>query len=406
MDPIEVIENKEKVFFLLKPIMNSEEYRIIGYEVLGRIKLGDTIKTLSTFFLDPTVPAEYKWEIDKEIYHQAVQYALTQENKPRLFFNIDPSVLIQLDCLEELMELFQGYEREGFSASRVVFEFRVNDMMESVDDVSHMLMYMKASGFQVAIDDIKTSKTNLDYFSKLEPNIMKIDLSDLQESVNHFTYTDVLEAIAIFARKIGATLHFKGIRNFHQLYIAWRHGGRFLQGYYLHEPTNVFLEPSLAKEFLEGKIHTFIDMEHRRLQKQIEFLHGMDSKMIQILNEKDVSLSTDRLMQELTKTFKDVSFRMYICDMYGSQISANWLKENHTSWHNEEKARGKNWSWRTYFLDQIMQMKHRKMGMLSDNYRDIETNDLIRTYSYPVSDEHYVFFDLDPIFLFENDWLL
>lgn len=404
MDPIKIVENKENVFSAFKPIMNSEEYRVIGYEVLGRIKLDDSIETLSTFFLDPSVPPEYKWEIDKEIYHQAVQYALAQDEVPRLFFNFDPMVLIQLDCIEELMELFQRYEAEGFSSDRAIFEFRVNELIESVDDVSHMLMYMKASGFQVAIDDIKTSKTNLDYFSKLEPNIMKIDLSDLKESVNHFTYTDVLDAIAIFARKIGATLHFKGIRNFHQLHIAWRHGGRYLQGYFLHEPTQAFIEPTVVQEFLKGKIHTFIDIEHRRLQKQIEFLHWMDNQMVEIVSDKAESLSTEQLLKKLTTRFSEISFRIYICDMYGSQISANWLKQDKKTWNNDEKARGKNWSWRTYFLDQIMQMKHRKMGMLSDKYRDIETNDLIRTYSYPISDEHYVFFDLDPIFLFESDW--
>ncbi|SES31884.1 EAL-associated domain-containing protein [Salipaludibacillus aurantiacus] len=404
MDPLEVIENISSVVPHYQPVLNSEEYRIIGYEVLGRIHLNGECLSLGPFFLDRSVPAEYKWEVDKEIHKQAVKFAISHPGKPRLFFNIDPNTLAQLHCLEELMENFEQFYKDGLEKNQVVFEFRVNDYMEEINDLSHMILYMKASGYTVTLDDIKTNDTNLENFSKLEPNIIKIDLSDLKESTNHFTYRDVLSALALFARKIGAALHFKGIQNTHQLRTAWQHGGRYLQGFYLHEPGEIFPDESALKKKLESQIHSFIDLAHKKLERQLSFVSWMDSLMEKTVKEKISSV--DQLVEFIAKAADEASFRAYVCDSYGYQKSANWVKTGKTQWVSEESARGKNWSWRTYFLSQIMQMKHRKTGMLSDKYRDIETNELIRTYSYPIGKEQYVFIDLDPVYLFENDWLL
>ncbi|PYZ95258.1 diguanylate phosphodiesterase [Salipaludibacillus keqinensis] len=403
MDPLDIIENVSHVFPHFQPIMNSEEYKVIGYEVLGQIEINGEAQSLAPFFLDANVPVDYKWEVDKEIYHKAVKQALDDPSQPKLFFNIDPTTLVQLDCLEELMETFERFTKQGLNPNRVVFEFRVNDYSGDFNDLSHMLLYIKASGYQVALDDIRTHDTNLDFFSKLEPNMIKVDLSDLKEGMNFFSYKDVLNALATFSRKIGAALHFKGIQSFHQLHTAWKHGGRYLQGSYLQNPASHFIDPFSSKAILEETIHSFIDMAHRKLQRQIDFIRSMDNDIA--VNLKGKQLTTEELVEVIARATQAVSFRVYICDLYGYQKSANWLKLENNQWHQDLQAKGKNWSWRTYFLDQIMQMRHRKMGMLSDKYRDIETNDLIRTYSYPVDDQQYVFIDLDPDFLYENDWL-
>ncbi|WP_280771907.1 EAL-associated domain-containing protein [Salipaludibacillus daqingensis] len=404
MDPLDVIENISRVFPQYQPIMNSEEYKIIGYEVVGRIDLNGEVHSLAPFFLDPTVPVDYKWEVDKEIHRKAVKYACTYSNHPRLFFNIDPDTLVHLDCLEELMESFERYQQEGLLRDRVVFEFRMNDYAGNINDLSHMLLYMKASGYHVSLDDIRTNDTNLDHFSKLEPNVIKVDLSDLKEGTNHSTYKDILNGLATFARKIGATLHFKGIENSHHLHTGWKHGGRYLQGEYLSEAVDGFIASKEVRAILVKEIHSFIEMAHRKLEKQITFIQSMDQNINIIIRGRQ--LTTETLAEVISKETENVSFRVYICDMYGYQKTPNWVKTNEKKWISDEVAIGKNWSWRTYFLAQIMQMKYRKIGMLSDKYRDIETNDVIRTYSYPVDDEHYVFIDLDPSYLFENDWLL
>ena len=41
----------------------------------------------------------------------------------------------------------------------------------------------------------------------------------------------------------------------------------------------------------------------------------------------------------------------------------------------------KNWSWRPYFLENIMKMRFENKARLSDLYADIETGEMVRTFS-------------------------
>ncbi|SER76863.1 EAL domain-containing protein [Salisediminibacterium halotolerans] len=404
MEAHDVIDRLDQVFPVFQPVFNTEEFRIIGYEVLGRIEQNGEPRSLASFFNDETVPAEYRWEAEKTVQDQAVKQVLASAEKPKLFFNLNAKVIFQLDCLEELMERFADYEAKGLSPDRVVFEFQVDRLKEQEEDFSHMLMYMKASGFHVAIDDIRINETNLDRFSRLEPNVMKVDLSDLRSGKDPNTYQDVLNALALFARKIGAILHFKGIGESFQLLQAWRHGGRFLQGTYLMKPVPSFQDPFAARPLLESNIHAFIQARHRKLKEQIAFMQSLEKVLA--ANVKGKQDDPDAFIRSITKRVHEVSSRIYVCDEFGYQISSNWVKNERGQWEMDPEAEGKNWSWRTYFLDLIMQMKYRKSGMLSDKYRDIETNVFIRTFSYPIDHERYVFIDIDPTYLFENDWLM
>ncbi|WP_049773648.1 EAL-associated domain-containing protein [Salisediminibacterium selenitireducens] len=291
-------------------------------------------------------------------------------------------------------------KKNGLSPERVVFEFRVAGF-EDQSDVTHMFLYMKATGFRISIDDIKLDDTNLDHFSKLEPTYLKIDLSDLRSGKDPNMYRDILNALALFSRKIGATLHFTGIQEKYQLLNAWKYGGRYLQGFYLKMPMPERVEPLDVKPVLQSHIHSFIVARQGKLSKQIAFMKEIEQK----LKKKGLPKQHDQLLRELTGIMDNISFRMYISDDLGNQVSANWMKTTTNSWIADESARGKNWSWRTYFLDHIMQMKYRNVGMLSDKYRDIKTNEFIRTYSYPLDEEYYLFIDIDPSYLFEHDWL-
>jgi hypothetical protein len=67
---------------------------------------------------------------------------------------------------------------------------------------------------------------------------------------------------------------------------------------------------------------------------------------------------------------------------------------------------GKNWSWRPYFLENIIKMRNERKGILSDLYSDIETGETIRTFSFPISSIDYLFIDISYQYLFEHEQLL
>lgn len=65
----------------------------------------------------------------------------------------------------------------------------------------------------------------------------------------------------------------------------------------------------------------------------------------------------------------------------------------------------KNWSWRPYFLENIMKMRFENKARLSDLYADIETGEMVRTFSFSIDDDNFLFIDLSYEYLYEEDVL-
>jgi hypothetical protein len=96
---------------------------------------------------------------------------------------------------------------------------------------------------------------------------------------------------------------------------------------------------------------------------------------------------------------------MYVCDEDGFQKSSNIIK-GESGWYTQKEYIEKNWSWRPYFLENIIKMRNERKGILSDLYSDIETGETIRTFSIPINGSDYLFIDITYQYLFENDQLL
>ena len=111
------------------------------------------------------------------------------------------------------------------------------------------------------------------------------------------------------------------------------------------------------------------------------------------------------LFQALIKELDQIAFRMYVCDEDGFQKSVNIFKGKE-GWIEQAEYIHKNWSWRPYFLENIIKMRNERKGILSDLYSDIETGETIRTFSFPMNGEDYLFIDISYQYLFQNDQLL
>ncbi|PYZ98151.1 hypothetical protein CR205_06025 [Alteribacter lacisalsi] len=406
MDPLEVIQKKEHAAAFYQPVISSDAHAVNGYEVLGMLKNKERTEPLGGFFRDPLVPAEYKWEIDQRIYEQAFSCYVNSPGAPFLFLNVHAGVLYELDVHEQFLAIIDSFKDQGLSKSKIVLQFRQNDFKGDPESFGHLLKFFTTSGLKVAIDDLGRHGSDLDLLSKLEPDLLKIDLMEIGNHESAFDYRNVLDALAVFSKKIGASLMFKGIEDFHHLYLAWRHGGQFMEGNYLMRPADKWVSPEAMTPSFKEKIKSFIVRENRRLQDQIAFVLEVDTKLIRLEKDLPLNAGKDHRAVQVAKALSAMAFRVYSCDRFGYQLTCNWIKDIQSGWTSQEEAKGKNWSWRSYFLENLAQMEGRKAGILSDMYRDIETNELIRTYSYPLGENEFIFIDLDPSFLYERDWLM
>jgi hypothetical protein len=187
----------------------------------------------------------------------------------------------------------------------------------------------------------------------------------------------------------------------YQLQYAWRHGGRYYQGYYLHKPGPSFIQEDYAKTVLIDKFQQFIRYEKRKLEAIHHLTEMLQNKIQQLLGRNKKIEELDSWLQAITEDFSEISFRMYVCDENGFQLSSNLIKKQ-GKWELKPEYKQKNWSWRPYFLEYVMKMRVEKKGLLSDVYSDIETGETVRTFSYPINNGQFIYIDLAYEYLYEN----
>jgi EAL domain-containing protein (putative c-di-GMP-specific phosphodiesterase class I) len=402
MDPLDILTHLDQVVPYYQPIFSADEQCIIGYEVLGRFQTADGIVSLGSFFHDETIPEEFRMEVDQTVTMKAFdQFLYAQDPSSLIFINRDANLLM-LDRGEAFLQMLLRYKEKGLKLERIVLEITEHNFKGDIQQLGHVLTYFRTYGIKIAVDNIGKESSNLDRIRLLSPDILKIDLQALRTTSVSLSYHDVLYSISLLARKIGATLLYEDIESSFQLQYAWRNGGRYYQGYYLSEPSDQFLPSDFLKERLRQEFHQFIQHEKKKLQTLYDISEQFQLKIGELLAKHKKIQDFNELISLLAKELSDCCFRIYICDEDGFQRSANIFKKDE-GWELQPQYYMKNWSWRPYFLENIIRMRSRKRGILSDLYSDIETGETIRTYSYPIDEHHYLFIDLSYAYLFEHN---
>jgi hypothetical protein len=148
----------------------------------------------------------------------------------------------------------------------------------------------------------------------------------------------------------------------------------------------------------------YIAHEKKKLLAVYQLTERFQDKMQQVMTKCRKLETYDDMLPVIAEELSNGCFRLYICDENGFQKSSNYVKKNE-DWILEPEYVKKNWSWRPYFLENIIRMSYEKKGILSDLYNDIETGENIRTFSYPIDNMHYIFLDISYSFLYERDVL-
>lgn len=403
MDPFDILENLHRVKPAFQPIVSAVKHTVIGYEVLGRFLFkGDWI-SLGDFFHDSDVPDEYKVEVDQHLLKLAISQMLDSGNEGLLFINRNARQLL-INSGEDFLETLQAFVDKGFVMNRIVLEITEHDFDEDFEVLQHLLIYYKTYGIQIAVDHVGAKSSNIDRIRQLRPHILKIDTRFVR-NVNPDVFQDVIQTLSVLARRIGAKLSYENIEDDYQLYFAWKHGGHYYQGFYLAKPDFELPVNGSIPLHVGDKIKAFVQREKLMVERRYAFTVSQEEKVKKLLSKWHGPETADRFIEAVSDAFDEESFRLYICNSDGQQVSSNFKKRG-SHWEFERDQLGSHWAFRPFFLENTMQMKTWHKGILSDIYSDIETGEIIRTFSYPLSEDCYLFIDISNNFLSESDYLL
>jgi EAL domain-containing protein (putative c-di-GMP-specific phosphodiesterase class I) len=405
VDALEIMANLDKVVPYYQPIFSADDHEVIGYEVLGYMEIDGEAVSIGHFFLDESVPEDFRMEVDAIVLERAIQDYIQTDQSFYLFVNRNANIL-EYDEKELFLEQLLRYKEQGLKLTNIVIQITEHHFSGDIKSLRHLLIYYRTYGMKLAIDHIGKGNSNIRRVGMLAPDILKVDLAALDQEQNTPAYQDTLSSLSLLVRQMGATILYEGIDQFYHLQYAWKNGGRYYQGKYLQQASSVFMDKYGLKDRLRQECHSFIMHEKKKLQAIQSYSDVLNERLNTFMLRLKKIDDYDKFIQLLASELSDVSFRIYVCDEDGFQKSANIEKESGGEWCLYPEYTSKNWSWRPYFLENIMKMRVNKKGRLSDLYTDIKSGETIRTFSYPTEDNHYIFMDIPYDYLYKNEGLL
>jgi len=396
MDAIEVLTNINSLTPFYQPIFSADEHVVVAYEISGKLMNNGDWVALNTFPYDEDIPEEYRVEVQHKILHTALAQLKTEPKTFDIFLPCNANLLV-LDYGESFFDIIKQYIPED-ELSRIVIVISEHNFKGDFNQLNNILRYYKTYGVKIAINQVG-SESHLDYIKKLSPNILKVNIEQLSYE-SWGAQNDLFTSLGALARKIGANMLFEGIDTVHQLQFAWKNSGRYYQGKFLADAATNLISRDKLKNSFKDKCRQFIATEKRLLEETYNTLKRLEGELEQEVQQAAPTSKAPQLLLELARRLDYCTFRIYICDEEGFQTSPNIMRVN-GEWNVQTEAVNKNWSWRPYFLKNIIKKKNDQKGIFSDVYSDIDTGEMTRTFSIPLEDNEYLFIDITYDYLFK-----
>lgn len=384
------LRHEVRPFF--QPILSLQTQEIIGYETLGRRIREGNIESLGPFFKNPDIPEDVQLLIDRHLRERAIEQLASTNDASSLFINLKPSWIYRTYKRTGVLPTIELLRKYHINPARIVIEITEEEFIGKLHELTRIVELYREFGCTIAIDDVGSGFSNFDRIASLQPKILKIDLNILKKSAIHAGYKALMQSFSILAAQMGASLLVEGVETKQELHSALQVGARYVQGYLFSKAEPYLQHKDAFKPLLKEEMSLFSQGEFQRnthLSVIHQNLDALTQSVIRILTAEDA----DQLIEYSINTMTDNCIRIYICREDGYQISSNYIRKD-DAWTKDESYRGANWTWRPYFISNILMMNLQKQGILSQVYTDLDTSHQIQTYSCALGDGYYLFLDL------------
>lgn len=375
-----------------QPVLSLQTQEIIGYEALGRRMREGHVESLGPFFQNPDIPEDMQLLIDRHLRERAIDQLNSANGESSLFINLKPSWIYRTYKRTGVLPTIELLRKYQINPAQIVIEITEEEFTGKLQELTQIVELYREFGCTIAIDDVGSGFSNFDRIASLQPKILKIDLHLLKKSAVHAGYKALMRSFSILAAQMGASLLVEGVETKQELHNALQVGARYVQGYLFSKAEPYFQHKDVFKPMLKEEMSLFGQEEFGRYSRLLAVHQKLDALIqtsVRIASAEDA----DQVIEHSIHSVTDNCIRIYICREDGYQMSSNYIRRDEI-WSKDESYRGANWTWRPYFISNILMMNLQKQGILSQVYTDLDTSGQIQTYSCALGDGYYMFLDL------------
>lgn len=218
---------------VFQPIVDLRNGKVIGYEGLIRPMPASGFPDPSTMFI-AAERAGRTVELDFACIEAVAIGSADLPVTPMITINLSPRTLELPDF--SLSHLVRTLHRSGLEPERVVIEITERETIEEMERLKRNVAACRAAGFRVAADDVGAGNAGLRLLSQIQFDIVKLDLSLVQEGALYETSLAVVGSLQELARRWGAWVIAEGIETPEQLRVVRELEISAGQGYLLGRP--------------------------------------------------------------------------------------------------------------------------------------------------------------------------
>ncbi len=208
---------------VFQPVVSLPEELVVGYEALARWPMSDTMTATNVFsFANATRQAEV---LDQRCIDAAV-YAALDSDLPRdslLLINTEPVAAhrsrASYPALDEACERFQ-----------VAFELTERHLLSHPQALLEKVAAIRDDGIAIAIDDVGAHPDSLAVLDILEPDIIKVDMTMIQ-NIAQRDRANTLTGVLAHHERTGASIIAEGVETDEDLEQALAVGADLAQGF-------------------------------------------------------------------------------------------------------------------------------------------------------------------------------
>jgi EAL domain-containing protein (putative c-di-GMP-specific phosphodiesterase class I) len=231
----------ERIRTLVHPLFDLETMEVIGYEALSRGPEGSEFERPDKLFA-VAYDADLVMRLERVCRKKALEAASVMPAGKLLFLNIEPEAVGDPQLREAVTS--DMLAKAEVSASSVVLELTERAAIADFQSFRATLDFVRALGFQVAVDDAGAGYGSLQCLAEVRPDWLKIDISLVRGCDTDDVRASLVESLVTFAQRLGAKLVAEGIETEEELAALRRMGVRYGQGYLLASPAVEFADAS------------------------------------------------------------------------------------------------------------------------------------------------------------------
>ncbi|HYM83131.1 MAG TPA: EAL domain-containing protein, partial [Candidatus Dormibacteraeota bacterium] len=199
-----------------QPMVDLASGRVVAFEGLIRLP-PDTPFTDPGHLFRAAEATGRTFDLDFACIATVLSGAATLGKELALSINISPRTLEAPEFVPD--RLVARLAAAGFEPDRVIVEVTERDQIEDIERIRNVLGRLQAFGIRTAADDVGAGNAGLRLLSQIHFDIVKLDLSLVQEGARRETSLAVIRSLADLAARWGAMVVAEGVETPAQLHL-------------------------------------------------------------------------------------------------------------------------------------------------------------------------------------------